>query len=75
MIGHRWIDVMPDSDTDGALFFLLQNLWYGETLLKYGWIRDRENDSTNLCSVLWLSADPVDLVAVKTADWDAPEAR
>lgn len=79
VIDHRWIDATPDPDTESALFFLLQNLWYGESLMKHGWIRlgdasaGEEYFATNLRGVFWLSADPVELDAVDTVDWDYPE--
>lgn len=79
VIDHRWIDATPDPDTEGALFFLLQNLWYGESLMKHGWILlgaasgGEEYFATNLRGVLWISADPVELDAVDTVDWDYPE--
>ena len=81
IIDHRWVDPTEDPDKNNALFFLLQNLWYSETLLQHGWVRkpgaaayEGEFDS-DLISVLWLSSEPVELSAVEAVDWDLPEVR
>jgi len=82
---HRWIESQPDPDLDGAAWFLVQNLWYSETLLKFGWIRGGENatyddQKTDFQGIswfgegvrvtLWLSGDPVSMIDVGSAEWD-----
>jgi len=84
-LNHRWTTPRPDPDIDGAQTFLLQNLWYSGTLLKYGWIPgDRavpfeaaETDfqgskyfTADSRLLVWISADPVSLVDVNYVYWD-----
>jgi len=77
---HRWTQHRPDPDTDNAQSFLLQNIWYSGTLLKYSILQtshkvgidDQHTDFQNGAyftvgrrSALWISGDAVPLNKVQ----------
>jgi len=69
-----------DPDVDDATVYLLHDLWYGQGLASYAWVRgapfEGESDnffdtpffSTGLRAVLWLSASPVSMLETKRLD-------
>ena len=84
-IEHRWIKTRPDPDIDNARAFMAQNLWYGQTLLKYAHASGGDAVSQELQQqdfqgseyftngfrhVFWLSGKPVSLVETFDAGWD-----
>ena len=87
VIDHPWVNPRPDPDIDIARSFLLQNLWYSQSLSQYGWIAGDPvvpsesnwpglGKSTHFTdgsrAVLWLSGDPVSLLDVENVGWDKP---
>jgi len=85
IINHKWIIASPDPDVDSARGFLLQNLWYSQTLKKYGWVAGEafvaaENwwqsfsfnkfFSDGYRGAFWISAEPLSLLDTASADWD-----
>ena len=84
-VDHKWSPTEPEADVDAALWFLLQNLWYSETLKNFAWIQlDKtssldamETDfqgmdyfSRGMRSVLWISSSPVSLSQIQIIEWD-----
>jgi len=76
-----------DPDMDEARNFLLQNLWYGQSLDKLAWLDTgrpvrTEDDRTDFLgaaystdgfrSVLWVSGEPVSMLETRRVDWDLP---
>jgi hypothetical protein len=85
VIDHRWITTRPDPDVDNARNFMLQNLWYSQSLLKYGWIsgdevvpvenwwlsfQDDPYFTDGYRAVFWISGQPVSLLEAVSADWE-----
>ena len=85
IIDHRWIVRRPDPDVDNAREFMLQNLWYSQSLLKFAWIagdevvpveswwlsfRGDEYFTDGFRGVFWISGDPVSLLETMAVDWD-----
>jgi hypothetical protein len=75
-----------DADLDDATAFFLQDLWYGQGLDRYGWIRGpaagsfddpqktfsgAEYFSSGAMIVMWLSGAPVSMLEVQALEWDA----
>jgi hypothetical protein len=84
-IEHRWIKTRSDPDIDNARAFMSQNLWYGQTLLKYALVSSghavsqeaRQSDfqgseyfTNGLRHVFWLAGEPVSLLETVNAGWD-----
>jgi hypothetical protein len=84
-IEHRWIKTRPDPDIDNARAFMAQNLWYGQTLLKYALVsgghavslEGRQPDfqgseyfTNGFRHVFWLAGKPVSLLETFNAGWD-----
>ena len=78
-----------EPDVDEARIYLLQDLWYGQTLLKYGYVRadsvttmsesrkSLHNDNyftDGLCLVVWVSNEPVSFSKVQYMEWEDPVA-
>jgi hypothetical protein len=85
----EWISgLRVDPDVDGSRDFLLQNLWYGQSLGKVGWVRtphavpydadivagEGQTDyfTDGYRLVIWIYADPVSQDETQRADWDEP---
>jgi hypothetical protein len=74
-----------DPDLDEAAEFFLQDIWYGQGLLRYGWVQGRGSvsyeslqqtatgatyfTSGNL-AVMWLSSRVMSMLEVDALDWD-----
>ena len=84
---HRWIITRADPDVDNARNFMLQNLWYSQSLPKFGWISGTEvvpveslwlsfqpepYFTDGYRGVFWVSGKPVSLLETESADWDVP---
>ena len=78
-----------EPDVDEARDYLLQDLWYAQGLMRYGYIRlsefatlsdprqgmhDDEYFTDGLCLVLWVSEEPVSLHEVQFEPWEKPVA-
>lgn len=76
-----------ESDVDEARTYLLQDLWYAQALMQYGYIRktdvatiaqprkslhDDEYFTDGLCLVLWISSGPTGFSKVRFLEWDIP---
>jgi hypothetical protein len=76
-----------EPDVDEARTYLLQDLWYAQSLLKYGYVRLssistlaqprkglHEDDyfTDGLCLVAWVSGEPVSLSEVQFEPWERP---
>jgi len=74
-------------DMDEARDYLLQDLWYAQSLLQYGFVRLSEvatlsdprhslNDEVyftdGMCLVVWVSNEPVSLDGVQFEPWERP---
>jgi hypothetical protein len=75
-----------DPDLDDASTFFLQDLWYGQGVEQFGWVRGpaagsfdephktftgAEYFSTGAMAVVWLSGPPVSMLEVQALNWDA----
>jgi hypothetical protein len=84
-----WRRFLIEPDVDEARSYLLQDLWYAETLLKYGYVRktdvvtlsqprkslhDDEYFTDGLCLVAWVSDEPVSFSEVEFLRWETPPA-
>lgn len=82
-----WNKFILEPDVDEARTYLLQDLWYAQTLLKYGYIRTSQvatiseprkslhnNDyfTDGLCLVVWFSNEPVSFSEVQFEPWEKP---
>jgi len=82
-----WSPFVLEPDVDEARTYLLQDLWYGQSLLKYGYIRlsgistlaeprkGLQGDdyfSDGLCLVAWISGEPVSFSEVQFQPWERP---
>lgn len=80
-----FLGVQLDPDSSEGRNFLLQNLWYSQSLLAYAWsasglqvpqsapIRDfhgREFYTDGIRLVLWISGDTVALTQARSLNWD-----
>jgi hypothetical protein len=85
IIDNPWSITRPDPDVDLARMFLVQNMWYSQSLKKVGRIRGpevipvesiwadlfgRSYFTDGYRVVMWLSADPVSLVDTVRVAWD-----
>ena len=77
-----------DPDVDNARNFAMQNLLYGQSLERMGWISGKEvvpiesywqrlvnrpYFTDGFRLVMWLSGDPVSMMDIQTLDWDREE--
>lgn len=84
-----WDRFIIEPDVDEARTYLLQNLWFGQALLRYGYVTVAEvatlsdprmslHDGTyftdGLCLVLWVAGEPVSFSEVQFAPWEEPTA-
>ena len=82
-----WEKFVIEPDVDEARGYLRQDLWYNQTLLKYGYVRTGSvatlseprkslyGDSyftDGLCLVIWVSREPVSFSDVQFVPWEAP---
>lgn len=78
-----------EPDVDEARDYLLQNLWYAQGLLRYGYIRlsdmatlseprkglyDDDYFTDGMCLVAWVSNEPISLDEVQFEPWEIPVA-
>ena len=85
IVQNPWSVTHADPDVDLAREFLLQNMWYSQSLERYAVVGGQEvvpaeTFWTNLFgqayftdgnrTVLWLSAEPVALSATERVEWD-----
>ncbi len=76
-----------DPDVDDARDFLLQDLWYAQSVTKIAWLQssnivpidEPKRDATGLAYftdgariVIWPSGRPVSLLETEFVDWDSP---
>ena len=79
-----------DPDVDETRYYLLQDLWYSQSLVKYAYVKGvgaapYDEPRGNLTGdpyftdglrlILWLSDDPRDLEAVEWLEWEDPPPR
>jgi hypothetical protein len=79
-----------DPAIDETREYLLQDLWYAQTVIKYGYLKGvgaapisapRNNlrgdlyITDGLRAVVWISSKPVSLVRVEFLEWEIPPAR
>jgi hypothetical protein len=79
-----------DPDLDDAAAFFLQDIWYGQGLARYGWVRgrgevtfddvtqsgtDEKYYTSGYLVVTWLSGPAVSMLDVDALDWDAGPTR
>jgi hypothetical protein len=82
-----WDRFIIEADVDEARAYLLQDLWYAQALLKYGYIRTSAVSTLHdprkslnedhyftdgHCLVVWVSGDPVPFSAVHFVPWEKP---
>lgn len=87
-IGENFLGVRLDPNINDGRNFLLQNLWYAESLQAYAWsntgkrvlpakpeldFKDNPWFSDGYRIVLWLSDKPLSLVEVDQIYWDIPK--
>ena len=84
-----WEKFVIEPDVDEARAYLLQDLWYNQALLKYGYIRTAsvatlseplkslygDNYFTDgLCLVIWVPSKPVSFSDIQFVPWEIPVA-
>jgi hypothetical protein len=89
-IGRALFDPRLDPDIDDGRNYMLQILWYSQSLTASAWqsageavpVSNMKQDykgasyfSDGLRSVLWLSGDPVSLLEAESVEWDTPPFR
>ena len=82
-----WDKFTIEPDVDAARYYLLQDLWYAQGLLRFGYIRISDvatlsdprtslQDDTyftdGLCLVMWVSDKPVSFAEVQFEPWESP---
>ena len=82
-----WDKFVIEPDVDEARAYLLQDLWYNQALLKYGYVRTASvatlsnprkslhGDSyftDGLCLVIWVPSQPISFSGVQFVPWEAP---
>jgi len=80
-------DLSMDPEVDDATLYLLQNIWYTQSLLKYAFsagpgevsIENMRTDfrgeryfTSGFRAVLWVSPEPVSLLETVHEVWDKP---
>jgi hypothetical protein len=78
-----------EPDVDEARDYLLQDLWYAQSLLRYGYVRlsemaplsnprkalyDDDYFTDGMCLVVWVSNEPTSLDEVQFEPWERPVA-
>jgi len=87
-IGEYFLGVNLDPDASDARNYLLQNFWYSQSLLRWGWSESGSAVSAdaprldfngnpwftrdNLRSVMWVSGQPTALSEARLVDWFKP---
>ncbi len=76
-----------DPDVDASRYYLMQNLWYTQSLAQIGWLegsgavsvenarfdfKSLEYFTDGFRTILWLSEEPVSLLKTTRADLDGP---
>ena len=76
-----------DPDVDEARNYLLQDLWYAQSLGRYAFVKGNSEAprteprsnltgdpyfSDGLRAVMWVSGDPVDMEEVEFLEWENP---
>ncbi|MBC2712080.1 MAG: LssY C-terminal domain-containing protein [Desulfosarcina sp.] len=84
-----WDKFIIEPDVDEARVYLLQDLWYAQAILKFGYVRtasiatlsepreslhDDNYFTDGLCLVVWVSSEPVSFSEVQFVPWEAPVA-
>jgi hypothetical protein len=79
-----------DPDVDDARMYLLQDIWYGQSLEKNAWLApstatsrgERQTDAEGLeyftdghRVVMWIADDPTALMDARYVEWDLPPRR
>jgi hypothetical protein len=85
-MGRGWGLAQLDPDLDDAATFFIQDLWYGQSLARYGWVRGQgevalersrqtftgaEYFTSGHLAVAWLSGPAVSMLEAEVLDWDA----
>jgi hypothetical protein len=86
-VGEYFFGVRLDPQADEGRNYMLQDMWYGQSLLGFAWSATGKavpQDSPQLdfngnpwysdghISVLWISGEPVSLKAARGYKWDSP---
>ncbi len=89
-LGTLLLDARLDPDVDEARNYMLQRMWYAQSLDRFAFVAGERLDTAGDLSaffagsryfsdghrlVLWLSAEPVSLLETRTLDWDDLPAR
>lgn len=84
-----WDEFIIEPDVDEARSYLLQDLWYAQALLKYGYLRKTDVApisnprrslrggpyfTDGLCLVVWVSGRPESFSEVQFMPWEIPAA-
>jgi hypothetical protein len=87
IIDNAWSITRPDPDVDVAREFLLQNMWYSQSLSQFAtssgiavlpveslWanIIGRNYFTDGMRTIMWLSGDPVSITETTRLDWGLP---
>jgi len=79
-----------DPDLDDAAVYFMQDIWYGQGLARYGWVRGQgrvpfdnprqtfsgsQYFSGGYLAVMWLSGPAVSMLDADALDWDAAPTR
>jgi hypothetical protein len=79
-----------DPDIDDAAAFFLQDIWYGQSLARYGWAQGQGNVpygspkqtstgatyfTSGYVAVMWLSGSAVSMLEAESLAWDMGPAR
>jgi hypothetical protein len=82
-----WGKFTIEPDVDEARYYLLQDLWYAQGLLRFGYIRisdmatlsdprnslqDDDYFTDGLCLVMWVANEPVSFAEVQFEPWERP---
>jgi len=82
-----WNKFIIEPDVDESRTYLLQDLWYAQAILKYGYVKgtgvatiaeprqslhDDEYFTDGLRLVIWISGDPISFSEVQLVPWERP---
>ena len=82
-----WYKFKIEPDVDEARTYLLQDMWYAQAILKYGYVKgtgfatiseprkslhDDDYFTDGLRIVLWVSSDPILFSEVQFVQWETP---
>ena len=85
VIDNAWSITRSDPDMDIARNFMLQNMWYAQSIRKFAWVRGQEvvpvesfwqglfgaaYFTDGYRGVYWLSGEPVSYLEAERLDWD-----